>query len=156
MFKGFNSQNLLQICYDEWKITFWVQHNGHISLVKLTWRSSSQLILFLVLKHLSLAKSVFLDDKVFFCVFSKKYCAVPEKFFSMSALYLHFPHCKLKLFLSIDRVQNLACKGPNSGFGWLNWVPNQILRVQCMHLCIVIPIFACLFVNVFFCLSRFA
>ena len=79
------------------KLTFLVQHNAHISLVKLAKRSRLQSVLenrFLALKK----KCFSLHLGQFFRCFEWKYCTVSENVFSMFVIYLHFSHCKFSLF----------------------------------------------------------
>ena len=63
-------------------------------------------------------------------MFWVKIFAVPDNFF-LCLLYIYTFHiASINFFVNwLNKVQNSACKGPNSGFGWLNWVPNQIIRV---------------------------
>ena len=92
-------------------------------------------------KNLSCRKTLLLWKKKcfswcwsqFFWCFEWKYCAVSKKtFFSMSVMYLHFFHCKFSLFCQlIELGSKLGLQMPNSGFGWLNWVPKQILIFWC-------------------------
>ena len=57
-------------------------------------------------------------------------CSVRKRFFYVCYISTLFPLQVFTFFMNwLSYVQNSVCKGPNSGVGRLNWVPNQILRV---------------------------
>ena len=101
----------LPFCYNIMNQWVWLGWNEGAA------RNQFWKIFFWALKHHSIEKKWFwwhLGN--FFRCFEWKYCAMSEKVFSMSVIYLHFSHCEFILFfcLLIDwvRFKTRLAKGP--------------------------------------------
>ena len=115
-----------------------VQQSELLSLVKLAWRSSSQSILE---KNLSCCKTLLLWKKrrfffmlksIFLVFWVKILCSVKKRFFLCLLCIYTFSIASFHFFCQlIELGSKLGLQMPNSGFGWLNWVPKQILIFWC-------------------------
>ena len=70
-----------------------------------------------------------------FNVFEWKYCAVSEKVFSMSVIYLHFSHCKVSLFCEFIELGSKLGLQRSQFWSWLHEQQSpRNLRAWYIHL----------------------